>query len=317
MLEKYQKQQPFATKIFMHEINSNHHSHAYLIETNGYTDGFGFAIAMAKTLFCVKTGDCKKLYNLIDENNFPELKIIDPEGLVIKKEEIDELQIEFARKPLYSDKKVYIINAAERMNQSASNSLLKFLEEPNQDIVAILITNNINEMLETIVSRCQILSLIKENINITDLNLVERICFSINVKKEKLISIFGEDENLTNLLKCIDFVNYYEKNHLDSFFYLNKHWFDFYKDKDQFDVAYSIILLYYIDILKLISDYKVEVFKEYETEIKEIANNNSIQSICNKISWIIELRNRVKQNNNLNLLMDKLLIEFGRCDHFV
>ena len=39
------------------------------------------------------------------------------------------------------------------------NSLLKFLEEPDKDIIAILMTNNINNVLSTIISRCKVIKL--------------------------------------------------------------------------------------------------------------------------------------------------------------
>ena len=47
---------------------------------------------------------------------------------------------------------------ADRMTVNAANSLLKFLEEPHQQTFAILITEQIQKMLPTILSRCQILS---------------------------------------------------------------------------------------------------------------------------------------------------------------
>lgn len=52
---------------------------------------------------------------------------------------------------------VYIIQSADKMNTSASNALLKFLEEPIPNRYAFLTTNNHSRMLDTIVSRCQMI----------------------------------------------------------------------------------------------------------------------------------------------------------------
>ena len=210
MLEKYQDTQVYAYKIMNNVIKKNEHSHAYIIETNGYLDGMGVAIAFVKALFCVNVENTQKICDMIDNNDFPELKIIDPEGLIIKKEEIDELQYDFSKKPIYSDKKIYIINNAERLNKSAANSILKFLEEPEQDIVAILVTENIYNMLSTIISRCQIISLIGIN-KIENPSFEDRILSNLNMTKQALVNIFGTDTDITVLNKCIDFVNYYEK----------------------------------------------------------------------------------------------------------
>jgi len=315
MQEKYKYEQPFAYQILMNEINNNSFSHAYIIENNGYNDSLGFAIDFAKTLFCVDNTNNKKVANLIDENNFPDLKIIDPEGLMIKKEEVDNLQIEFSKKPVFGDKKIYIINNAERLNVSASNSILKFLEEPEANIIAILVTNNIYEILETIISRCQIISLKESFKDMSELDLNNRICQSIYKNEIEINQIF--EDNTENLLKCIDFVNYYEKYKLDTMTHVNNLWFNFYKTKEQFDIAFSIIILYYVDVLRFLCGNKLNIFFEYEENIKNISQNISIENVCQKIQILTILVKNVKANNNLNLVIDKLLIEFGRCDNLV
>lgn len=317
MLEDYKKTQPFAYQILMNEINNNKHSHAYLLESNGYHDAMGFAISLAKTLFCVNSDDFENIINLIDSGNFPELKVIDPDGLMIKKENIEELQYEFSKKPVYSDKKIYIINNANRLNSSSSNSLLKFLEEPNQDIIAILITNNIYEMMETIISRCQIISLKEDVIDYKELEIKERLLFSLNKTEEELKTIFDTDNIEDVMYKCIDFVNYYEKHKLDTIIYVNKIWFEYYKTKEAFDIAYQIMLLYYTDILRLLCQTEVNIFFEEKDKMEEIISSSNLKNISNKIRVIMSLIKKVKGNNNLNLLMDKLLIEFGRCDELV
>ena len=55
-----------------------------------------------------------------------------------------------------------IIKETEKLNASSANTILKFLEEPEDGIIAILLTDNRYHVLDTILSRCQILSL-KEN----------------------------------------------------------------------------------------------------------------------------------------------------------
>lgn len=318
MLEKYKDSQPLVYKILKNAIKKNEHSHAYIFETNGFNDAIVLAQDFAKALFCVNNDlDVQNISDLIDKNNFPELKIIDPDGLTIKKEEIEDLQMEFSKKPLYSDKKIYIINHAERLNKSSGNALLKFLEEPEQDIVAILITSNLYEMLETIVSRCQVVSLQTTNKSLSNMSQIDKILISINKTEEEIKNIFTENDYPKCLTKCIDFINYYEKYKLDAFIYVNDMWLDTYKEKEQFDVAFNIILLYYIDILKKACNTKVEIFDEFIDDISLIASKLSVSNICNKIKIIINLIKKIKENNNLNLIMDKLLIGLGRSDQIV
>lgn len=313
MLEKYQIDQPYAYRILNNAIKKDEHSHAYIIETNGYLDGMGLAISFAKALFCVNDQNTQRICDMIDNHDFPELKIIDPEGLIIKKEEIDDLQYDFSKKPIYSDKKIYIINNAERLNKSAANSILKFLEEPEQDIIAILVTENIYNMLSTIISRCQVISLIGIN-KVDNKNFEDRLLSNLNITKDDLATIFSSEDDLTVLNKCIDFINYYEKYKLDVYIHLNELWFNTYKDKEQFYLAFSVMILYYIDILRKKCHTKVNVFEEDNQDIINFASKLSYDNLCTKINLLIDFQKRIKENNNLNLIMDKLIIEFGRCD---
>jgi len=165
MLDDYKENQKISYRILKNSVKKNRNSHAYLFETRGYGKSLDFAIAFAKYLLCPnhhankeESKDCF-VCNQIEATSFPELKIIEPDGATIKKEQLLELKDEFNKKSINSDKKVYIINGAEKLNPSSSNSLLKFLEEPEENIVAILITDNKFQLLDTIISRCQIVTL--------------------------------------------------------------------------------------------------------------------------------------------------------------
>jgi len=152
MLIDYKEAQPIAYKILSNAIVNNQFNHAYLFETKGYESGLDMAISFAKSILNIQDEN-------IDEQNYPELKIIEPDGQWIKKEQLKELQEEFNKKSILGNNKVYIINQAEKLNVNSANTILKFIEEPPEGIVAILVTDNIYQLLETIISRCQIISL--------------------------------------------------------------------------------------------------------------------------------------------------------------
>ena len=181
MLDDFFIEQYVATTMTKNAINKNTVTHAYLIETGSYYRGFDFAKAFAKSLLCPKKqtgksicGTCTQC-DRIDNKSFPELVIIEPDGLWIKKEQLDSLQKKFSTKSIEGAKKVYIINHAERLNVSAANSILKFLEEPEENIIAILVVNNVYSLLETIVSRCQLIKLNYESHQIQGQPLREKI----------------------------------------------------------------------------------------------------------------------------------------------
>ena len=303
MLDDYQKSQPIVYKILKNAITDDKCSHAYLIETGGFYDSFNFVMSFVKSLLCplknLNKKNCHDCHQceVIDSGNFPEIDVIPPDGLWIKKEQLQTLQKEFNTKALIGNKRVYIITQADRLNKSAANSILKFLEEPEGNIIAILMTDNIYNVLTTIRSRCQILRLKKEN-------------FSKNqtvMEKLKQIVNLDEEELETKIEKVIEFVNYYEKNHLNTMLYIGKLWNDYIKDKQELTFAYEIMINYYKDILNYKLNKDLEIF-ETNKEIEFIASKNEVEEICKKIDKLVELKELIKYNINSGLLMDKLIM---------
>ena len=84
---------------------------------------------------------------------------IEPDGQFIKRGQIDDLIHEMSKTAIETGRKIYVIHHADQLNVSAANTLLKFLEEPQSEITAILLTDRMHALLPTIRSRCQHLSL--------------------------------------------------------------------------------------------------------------------------------------------------------------
>ena len=151
------------TRIF----NNDSLTHAYLIEVSNYGTDYADVLKFVKLILCSKNdksidkvdcGECNTC-SLIDEGNYPDLYVIEPDGNNIKKEQILLLEREFNNASLLDNKRIYIIKEAEKMNSFAANTILKFLEEPSPNIIAILLTRNRYKIIDTILSRCQLLSL--------------------------------------------------------------------------------------------------------------------------------------------------------------
>lgn len=153
-------------------IDNGRISHAYLFEVDNYEEDLNYIYSFIKMILCkCKYDELKdnsnKIINLIDSNNYPDLYVIKPDGSSIKKGQLIDLQKEYSNKSLLDNKRIYIIEECEKMNQSSANTILKFLEEPEEDVVAILIADNRYHVIDTIISRCQIISL-KENFSISE-----------------------------------------------------------------------------------------------------------------------------------------------------
>lgn len=307
MLDDYQVEQKLAYKTIKNAMKKKRCSHAYIIETNGTNKAEVFSIALAKYLFCPysysnkeKCKECNQC-QIIDDGNYLELKIIKADGMWIKKSQLDDVQKEFQNKSIIGNKKIYIIKEAEKLNVSSSNSILKFLEEPNDGIIAILIVNNIYQLLPTIVSRCQIISL-KKDISPTILEIL------------KGISKDNDQEISEKIKNCLAFIEYFEQNKLLSFTTVGASFLKEFKEKENMNLALEIITLFYSDVLNRIMGLDLVLFNEYSDIIDEISLLNTQNKICQKIKIVQNLKEKLKINMNCSLLMDKLIIELERIN---
>lgn len=148
-------------------ISFNKLSHAYIIEVNDYDSDYLLVEAFVKLILCknnvkkVSDLNCDKceICRLVDDGNYPDVLVVEPDGKEIKKGQLLDLQKEYNNKSMLDSNRVYIIKEADKLNLAAANSILKFLEEPEDNIVAILLTKNRYQIIDTILSRCQIIAL--------------------------------------------------------------------------------------------------------------------------------------------------------------
>jgi len=137
--------------------HENKISHAFLLETNDQEMCLKNLLEFLS--YINRTGDeveDEKLFSLIETESLPSVKIIRPDGQNIKKDQILELKHFFQTKPTFSKYNMYVLLNAESLNSSSANTMLKFLEEPEENILGFFITNNKENIIDTIKSRCQI-----------------------------------------------------------------------------------------------------------------------------------------------------------------
>ena len=296
MLNDYKDKQSLAYNLFMNDISNNCVTHAYLIDENNYDGAYPMIMAFVKKILCPKNHtdldykDCV-LCKQIDSLNYSEVKVIVPDGVYIKKNQILELQKEFSKSSVLGKKKIYIIRDCEKMRPEAANSMLKFLEEPEDDIVAILMSNNINNVLPTIVSRCKMVKFNSSN----------------DVKKI--------DESLEKL--AINFVYNLETMGVNLILNVKEDWFNVVsaKDRENMLLVFDKMIDIYYDVMNLKigkGDIRCDSWKD---KILEIASLNSVESILKKINIFIDYKDTIKFNVNSNLLMDSLIISIGGIEN--
>ena len=206
-------------------MQSDKLSHSYLLELGDFSLEFPLVLLFIKMILCpesvkkAKKLNCNHCSNcqLIDENSFPDLHIIEADGNQIKKSQLLSLKNEYQNKSLIGQRRVYVIKNSEKLNPSSANTILKFLEEPEEGIIAILLTNNRYQVLDTLLSRCQVLSLVDDSsIENIDDNVIIFLKYLVHPEdlfihyKEIYELILPDKETTKNVFFVIEklFINY-------------------------------------------------------------------------------------------------------------
>lgn len=324
MLDDYKNEQVIPYMLIRNSVLNKRLSHAYLIDANHYSDSFEFAVSMAKFIFCKnhysklqsdRCGYCN-ICSRIDDGNYPEFRIVEPDGLVIKKEQLLDLQDDFNLSCIEGNYRIYIIKDCEKMNRQSSNCLLKFLEEPVPGVVAILLTNHFSNVLSTIVSRCQVFHLNSNYLKLKGSTLDKLLVMNSVFQKDKK-DLLSDDANLSIVEEVLDFVNYFEENNLDILIYLRKKWSNVLSNRDNTILAFFLLVFLYYDALK----YKLSiddgyVFSDYLDEISFVSSGNSVDDLIYKIEVCQYGYNMLPKNVNVNLLVDDIVIRLGDKDGY-
>lgn len=253
-------------------LNENKLSHSFLIGNVFFSDIKDDLTSIIRKIFDNS--------NINIENN-PDIYILKNDENIISKDDIKKLLEEISTTSQFNNKKVYIIDGVEKLNDFADNALLKTLEEPQENIYAFLISNNINSVKPTISSRCQKLYL--------------------NVSSDNSENFTDEEKELAT-----DIIESIETDGVKSIGRFNK---IYYKINDR---------VFFINILKCILNYyylslKIRCGSEDNDELEYLKDLN-IVSISKKIIVINNTIGRLNSYLNKNLSIDRFIIEMWRCN---
>jgi DNA polymerase-3 subunit delta' len=134
--------------------------HAYLFVGIPGVGKASTAVALAQAINCAESkngegcGKCISCRQFLG-GNFPDLRIVEADGLFIRIEQIRDIDRGMSFKPLSGRYRVVIVRRAEMMTPEAANAFLKTLEEPPPGNILILNVTEPRDLLPTILSRCQ------------------------------------------------------------------------------------------------------------------------------------------------------------------
>ncbi|AZK43676.1 DNA polymerase III subunit delta' [Erysipelothrix piscisicarius] len=302
-----------ALNLFHRQQSKNRVSHAYLIVGDYGT--LDFSKYMAMSMMCCEQdigacGSCLTCQRINNENH-ADFRILSGKEQSIKKSEIIDLKEYFSQSSIEtSGHQVYIIEDVDNATVEAMNSLLKFLEEPEGDIVAILTTRNENRVLETIRSRCLTIHL--ESMN-------HQMLFDVACEQ-------GIDPIDAYLLSRMN-QNSEELNHQindDVYREASSIFFDVLESLNQRDYLSAILTLQVEGIKKKRLDRErlvllFELFElsfslqgQHEQTIQVQTNRITNEDRIHLLQIVLSLKDRIRPGVNINLIIDQFAYELTK-----
>ena len=259
-------------KTLINQVKNNKISNQYLLYGENLNEINYDAEALIYNLLVTNSN----LKLKFDRDKLSDLLIIEPEKNSITIDKIRDIAKFVSTKPFESDNKVVLIRQADFMRTEASNALLKNLEEPKPFVYFILLTDNKNKLLKTIISRCQVINYLSER---------ENQEFDYSQMLDILDKSMGQ-----NLLTML-----YSKEYLSDF-------------QKETDVLFDFLMEFYSSFLKFVktndeSSLNKDFVKLYKKYPK--ANERIIVETLDKIESV---RGYFKVNANFELSMEELLL---------
>jgi DNA polymerase-3 subunit delta' len=152
----------WAVELLWQGVRSGRLGHAYLFVGPGRVGKMTLAKTFTQAIECETAdrpcGTCRNC-QLVSADKHPDVLILSPEKERIRIESIRELQHSVSLSPVEGRYRVCIIGQIDQATLAAANSLLKTLEEPPPKVVLLLTADQLESVLPTIVSRCQVIHL--------------------------------------------------------------------------------------------------------------------------------------------------------------
>lgn len=301
--------------------------HAYLLAGPPGLGRRALALRFAQALNCptpiepgIPCGQCRDCKQ-IESMHHADLSIIqaDVEGGTLKVDQIREARRTLVLKPYQAKYRVALFLRFHEANDNAANALLKTLEEAPSYAVLILTADNPEQLLPTIVSRCEVLRLRPLRVDEVQKELESR---GLETDKAKLIAHisggrFGyalrllEDEVLLNKReeRLNDLQGLISATRVEKFAYADK----LSKDKESMRQAILIWLSYWRDVMLRTAHAETPLVNvDRNVEIEDLASRLDLSIARRAVSGLEDVLKKMEKNVNSRLLAEVLLLDLPK-----
>lgn len=297
-------------------------AHAYIFDGDkgvGKTDIMHFFV---KLMLCedvhhhVPCETCRNCRR-VNSGNHPNVLQIQPDGQFIKIDQIRDLILEMKMKGMEEGRKIYVLHHADRLNVSSANMLLKFLEEPDGEVTAILLTEQMQSILPTIRSRCQHIKfktiprhLLIERLEQAGVSKSIAATVSMLTNEQQVAELLATDEQFAHARKTVlKLIEILQKNVHEALLYIYDEWIPSFKEKNDIEQALDLLLFAYRDIVAIKAHSEgLLTYPDMHSFFRELALKVTYEKLSTQMQAILYARMQLQRNMNRTLMMEQLML---------
>lgn len=318
------ERQAIITDLFKKMNQKNTMQHAYIFEGSAGVGKYEMAKWVAQMLYCARPTEeglpcleCNQCQR-IEAEEHPDVVTLKPDGASIKVDQVRQIKEDFSKSGMESRQKILIVQDMEKMTASAANSILKFIEEPEGQITIMLLTTEIQQLLPTIISRCQIIHFKKSNIEDRVAAIVAKgipresaTVLAYLTQDSKVAEEIHADEDFQKIVQTVwQWFLLLNKDSNQAFIYVHTNLMPLISSTEQSNLILNLLVIVYRDLMGLSFEQEgILAFSKYEEQLEELATESAGKQIADVLLIILEAQKKLSSHVAAQGLFEQIALK--------
>lgn len=308
MMSTIIERQAEVSSLFKRMNKNNQMQHAYIFEGVTGVGKYEMAKWVAQIQYCQNpTADggaclvCNQCVR-IEAEEHPDVVTLRPDGATIKVGQVRQIKEDFSKSGMESRKKILIVEEMDKITTSAANSLLKFIEEPEGEITIMLLTTEVQKLLPTILSRCQIIHFPVRNVEDRVADIVasgipreSATVLAYLTQDTAIAKEIHESEDFQKSLQTVwQWFLLLNKNSDQAFIYVQTNLMALVSNRENAELILDLLIILYRDLMGLCFEQeRLVAFSKYEVQLQALASGAMANNIAEILSIILESQKKL------------------------
>lgn len=327
MMSTIVERQTEITSLFKRMNRRNQMQHAYIFEGVSGVGKYAMAKWVGQLLHCEnptsEDGPCLECNSCrrIEAEEHPDVVTLRRDGASIKVEQVRQIKEDFSKSGMESRKKILIVQEMDKMTVSAANSLLKFIEEPEGEVLIMLLTTEVQRLLPTILSRSQVIHFPVGDVEDRVAEMIEEgiprdsatVLAYITQDKSYAKKMYESEDFQKRLQTVWGWFLLLNKNRDQSFIYVQTNIMALVDNREEAALILDLLIIMYRDLMGICFEQdQLIAFSKHEEQLQKLATKASSKNIADILSIVLESQKKLSSYVAAQGLFEQIALKVGK-----